>query len=42
MVFRMGRQDAEESDATPEDRLPDNKEGSSGMVNKMRRMGFTT
>lgn len=42
MNFRCGRQDAEESDVTPKDRLPDAHEEKESIISKMRRMGFTT
>lgn len=42
MIFRMGRQDAEESEQSPHERLPDAREGNENIISKMRRMGFTT
>jgi catalase (peroxidase I) len=43
MLFRMGRKDADpEHDHTPEERLPEAREGKSNILNKMRRMGFST
>lgn len=35
MLFRMGRVDAEESEVTPEDRLPDANEPRSNIIAKM-------
>ena len=40
MLFRMGRVDAEENEATPEDRLPDANQ-KEGIMSKMRRTGFS-
>lgn len=43
MLFRMGRKDAEDHEEhTPEDRLPDAREGTNNILTKMQRMGFTT
>ena len=42
MLFRMGRQDAPESDSvTTQGRLPDPYEGRKGILEKFIRMGFT-
>lgn len=42
MNFRMGREDAEEKEASPEDRLPSTNEEQDNIVSKMGRMGFST
>jgi len=42
MLFKMGRVDAEESDTTPLNMLPDANEHKDDILSKMKRMGFTT
>jgi catalase (peroxidase I) len=42
MLFRMGRNDADPNkEHTPEERLPDAREGKNNILNKMLRMGFS-
>ena len=42
MNFRMGREDAEDKEASPEERLPETNEGQDNIIAKMGRMGFST
>ena len=42
MLFRMGRNDVDPNkEHTPEERLPDAREGKNNILNKMLRMGFS-
>ena len=41
MIFKMGREDAEDSEVNPHDRLPDANEARETILSKMLRMGFT-
>jgi L-ascorbate peroxidase len=41
MIFKMGRVDAEEHEASPEGLLPDAHEAGESMFSKLTRAGFT-
>jgi hypothetical protein len=41
MIFKMGRVDAQEHEASPEGLLPDAHEAGESMFSKLTRAGFT-